>query len=271
MVYYISHRANYNCAIKENSLNGIKYCISKGLKMIEIDIRLSKDNRIVVFHDNNLQRLYTNSEQINTLNADYLWEYYNIPTLDKVFRLVKNKCKLYLDVKGASMEIFKYLDILIKKHIKHRTINLKNIYVAAFDINKVFFLKNNFLFKVKKGIILEYDLDINKEKLKNKIKSIFNKNHYQNIETRIRFILDYIPKLDFISIDLLFLKFLVSKKFIFNNLEVFIWTINSEKEIHEIKNIQLKYKISIRGIITDKPFFMKKYFSFLKKKYYYIT
>lgn len=259
MVYYISHRANYNCAIKENSLNGIKYCILKGLKMIEIDIRLSKDNRIVVFHDNNLQRLYTNREQINTLNADYLWEYYNIPTLDKVFRLVKNKCKLYLDVKGDNTEILKYLDILIKKHIKHRTINLKNIYVAAFDINKVFFLKNNFFFKVKKGIILEYNhnMDNNKEKIKNKIKSIFNRSYYQNIENRIRFILDYIPKLDFISIDLLFLKFLVSKKFIFNNLEVFIWTINSEKEIHEIKNIQLKYKISIRGIITDKPFFMK--------------
>ena len=53
----ISHRGIYdNKKIYENSLEAIKSAANKGY-IIEIDIHLTKDNQLVVFHDYNTKRI----------------------------------------------------------------------------------------------------------------------------------------------------------------------------------------------------------------------
>ncbi len=53
---YIAHRGLYNY-FAENSFEGYEHCRLMGFKAIETDIRVSKDNRLIVFHDDSTRRL----------------------------------------------------------------------------------------------------------------------------------------------------------------------------------------------------------------------
>ena len=53
---YIAHRGLHNKIYPENSLGAFKNAIKKGYS-IECDIHVTKDKKVVVFHDNNLKRM----------------------------------------------------------------------------------------------------------------------------------------------------------------------------------------------------------------------
>ncbi len=53
---YFAHRGLHNKIIPENSLAAFKHAVQNGYH-IELDIRITKDNKIVVIHDGNLKRL----------------------------------------------------------------------------------------------------------------------------------------------------------------------------------------------------------------------
>jgi len=53
---YFAHRGLHNKTIPENSLSAFKNAVKKGYH-IELDIRITKDNKIIVVHDANLKRL----------------------------------------------------------------------------------------------------------------------------------------------------------------------------------------------------------------------
>jgi glycerophosphoryl diester phosphodiesterase len=51
----------------ENTLPAIKAAVREGVDMIEFDIRVTKDNHLVVFHDGNLQRITGVSKNIDEI------------------------------------------------------------------------------------------------------------------------------------------------------------------------------------------------------------
>ena len=63
----LAHRACHTNA-PENSLQAIRDCIDSGVEMIEVDLRLTADNRVVLMHDSTLDR---------TTNFDSTWAYYD--------------------------------------------------------------------------------------------------------------------------------------------------------------------------------------------------
>ena len=53
----IAHRGIYNnLNIPENSIKSFKKAVNNGIP-IELDIHLTKDNKLVVFHDDNIIRM----------------------------------------------------------------------------------------------------------------------------------------------------------------------------------------------------------------------
>ena len=52
----IGHRGAKGIA-PENSLSGFKKAVELGTDAVELDVHLSKDNQLVVFHDMDLKRL----------------------------------------------------------------------------------------------------------------------------------------------------------------------------------------------------------------------
>ena len=100
----ISHRGIYdNKKVFENSLEAIKKAKEKNY-IVEIDIHLTKDDQIVVFHDYNTKRITkkdmiienTNYKDLNNQNI------YHIPLLKEVLDLVNEEVPLLIEIKQES-------------------------------------------------------------------------------------------------------------------------------------------------------------------------
>ena len=117
----IAHRGLWNKNIPENSIGAFKRCIDKKIP-IELDIHLLKDDTLVVFHDDNLNRLVGKNIILKNCCYDDIKDFklkgtnFNIPTLDMVLNLVDGKVLLDIELKfdvhnfKICDEVCKYLD-----------------------------------------------------------------------------------------------------------------------------------------------------------------
>ena len=101
-----AHRGLHGDRIPENSLRAFEYAARRGYG-IELDIRLTKDEKIVVFHDDNLSRMCGISKKVNELTLAELRTLRLsgtnevIPTLAEVLRLIDGRVPLLIEVKGS--------------------------------------------------------------------------------------------------------------------------------------------------------------------------
>ena len=119
----------------ENTLLSIKKAIEFGVDAVEIDVHLSKDNEVVVIHDDTLERTTngfgkvsdTNFSALRNLNAG---KGEKIPYLQEVINQVKDKVDLIIELKGQKTE--KKVVELIQKNNLH-----DKCYVISFWHNRV--------------------------------------------------------------------------------------------------------------------------------------
>lgn len=94
----------------ENTIEGISYALDLGLKAIEIDIHLSADNRLVVIHDDTIDRTTNGSGRVKDLSSSELRELdagngEKIPYLEEVLDLLdKYSFTLFIEVKSVGCE-----------------------------------------------------------------------------------------------------------------------------------------------------------------------
>ena len=108
---FIAHRGLHNSKIiPENSLLSFEKAIEKNYA-IEFDVTLSKDNKAIIFHDEELLRICNKKEKIQDLKYDYLrkLKLYNtneyIPLFEEVLTLVNEKVALVIEIKIKFYEI----------------------------------------------------------------------------------------------------------------------------------------------------------------------
>ena len=120
---YIAHRGLHSELVPENSLTAFRLAVEKCLS-IELDVRLTKDCRIVVFHDNDLMRMcgiegkvfdYT-YEQLSAFKLKNSDE--KIPLLSEVLKTVDGKVPLLIELKGGAPfgELESRVDHMMKKY-----------------------------------------------------------------------------------------------------------------------------------------------------------
>ncbi|TAH43901.1 MAG: hypothetical protein EYC69_01455 [Bacteroidetes bacterium] len=105
---YIAHRGLYNY-FAENSFEGYENCRLMGFKSIETDIRVSKDNHLIVFHDDSTQRLLgVNStvEELTLAELERIHLLFNgqatkntVMSLNTFLKSFQNDFVIYLDNK----------------------------------------------------------------------------------------------------------------------------------------------------------------------------
>ena len=70
MAHLLIHRglAKKSLGFKENTLPAFKYCFKKkfGIEMAEADLHVTKDNKLICFHDFNLKRKFKTNKLIKT-------------------------------------------------------------------------------------------------------------------------------------------------------------------------------------------------------------
>lgn len=108
----IAHRGLHNAEYPENSLGAFKNAIDKGFP-IELDVRLTDDGTVVVFHDEKLSRMTKKDGYISKLNASELKNIqlidlngkpteWKIPTLEEVLELVGGAVPILIETKNEA-------------------------------------------------------------------------------------------------------------------------------------------------------------------------
>jgi glycerophosphoryl diester phosphodiesterase len=113
-VYVVAHRGAH-VGIPENTLAAYKMAIELGCDFVEVDVRTTKDGRLVSMHNSTVDA-YTKDAQgpvrgftlaeLKALDigsrAGPEWRDERVPTMDEVFEVCKGKIGVYLDMKDVS-------------------------------------------------------------------------------------------------------------------------------------------------------------------------
>jgi glycerophosphoryl diester phosphodiesterase len=116
-VYVVAHRGSHN-GIPENKLAAYKAAIEMGVDFVEVDLRTTKDGRIVSIHNEEIDSYVTDGrsglvsemtlEQLKQLDIGSIigpqWSGERIPTFEEILELCKGRVGIYLDLKDASVD-----------------------------------------------------------------------------------------------------------------------------------------------------------------------
>ncbi len=125
------HRAT-NKDHPENSLSAITASISLGVDIIELDVRTTKDDSLVIMHDHDIDRTTNGTGYISTMTYQELLDYNlihsdtltneKIPTLRQVLKITYDKeVILNLDLKDINVE--DYYALLREFEMEHKVIS----------------------------------------------------------------------------------------------------------------------------------------------------
>ena len=198
----ISHRGIFNNkTIPENSVAAFHK--AKNLNIpIELDVQLTKDQKVIVFHDINLKRMcgidkyiedvtYQELQQLTLLSSKE-----KIPTLKEVLELIQGKVLIDIELKKTKNveelcnkvleEIKNYTgDVLVKsfqpnivRYLKKHTTRPVGLLITRFPTSKTYsyFMSSSLLIQYCKPDFLA----INKE--------IIKKKEYKNIEKKFLYL-----------------------------------------------------------------------------------
>lgn len=217
---------------QENTLPAYHQAFSEGADGLEIDVRLSKDKKPIIFHDEDTSRLFKKNLEIKNTTFFELEALGNnenrIPLLDEVLDFLPQNKECFIEIKSDANTV-PFLDKL--------RIEKKNITFLSFDKNVVLALKKRFPNKL-----------------------VFQSFHMLQIERYgIKKILEFYKNgnSDGLSIDIRGLSNKTIDKILEKKIDLIIWTLNSMERLKELS------KKNIRAIITDE---VKDFADFLKRK-----
>ncbi len=159
--------------IAENTIESIKKALEFNVDGIEIDVFCCATGEVVVFHDENLNRLTgykgliekTTLEELNKILVDGK---YKIPTLEEVINLVGNKILLNIELKGKNTAI--PTSLILKKSINTLKLLSETLIVSSKDWYELEVFKNQntdipIALLSDSHIVLEKDIFIMAKKL----------------------------------------------------------------------------------------------------------
>jgi glycerophosphoryl diester phosphodiesterase len=207
----------------ENTLRSFRKAIALNADMIELDVRLSKDGEVIVFHDANFRRVAKKRGKVKDLSLKEIKSYNvcgeKVPTLREVLDLCSGKIKLNIELKGR--DTAEGVAKLIREFVDKGKYLLEDFLVCSFNLTELKKFRD-LMPKTRVGVL--YD-----KKPKSVIKTA--------------------QKLGAYSINL------SSRQFTKKRLErahkekmkVYVWTIDTEKGIKKFK------KLGVDGIISNFP------------------
>ena len=216
-MHKIGHRGAKGYAA-ENTLASFQKAVELGVDGIELDVHLSSDEKVMVIHDETIDRTTSQKGLVNDFTAKEL-EQLGIPTLEAVFNLVHQKC--FINVELKTFETADKVVALVEDFVSEKDWNYEQIIVSSFDWNalqQVHFLND----KIKIGILTNTDLDLALAFAK--FIKAYSVHPYYHLLTA-----ENVAKMQ-------------SKNF-----KVYPWTINEPEDIIFVKSLQ------VDGIITDFP------------------
>lgn len=216
-MHKIGHRGAKGYAA-ENTLVSFQKAVELGVDGIELDVHLSSDGKVMVIHDDTIDRTTSHQGFVNQFTANEL-EQLGIPALEAVFDLVDKKC--FINVELKTYETADKVAELIKYYILEKSWDYNQFIVSGFDWNalqQVHFVNDEILIGVLTNTDLDLALAFAKFIRAYSIHPYYHMLAAGNVEQ------------------------MQSKNF-----KVYPWTINEPEDIIFVKSLQ------VDGIITDFP------------------
>ena len=204
--------------VAENTLASFQRAIELGVDGIELDVHLSLDGKVMVIHDDTIDRTTSGNGSLKEYSAKELKQF-NIPTLESVFELVNKKCIINVELK--TFETADKVTELIEYFVAEKNWKYDHFIVSSFDWNalqQVTFLND----KIRIGVLTNTDLDLALAFAK--FIKAYSVHPYYHLLTA-----ENVAKIQ-------------SKNF-----KVYPWTINEPEDIIFVKSL------NVDGIITDFP------------------
>ena len=194
----IAHRGLHNDKYTENGMNAFSNAVRHDLP-IELDIHLTKDNELVVCHDEDLKKTTGKSGIIEDLTLKEIKDNYRlldggeIPTLIEVMDFVNERVPLVIELKVYKKN-YKALAKKLMEVLKEKVKDKKNYLLISFDPRSLWPLKktgiirsllvtqlNFYCFTYFKHTVESVDMDkmlFNKRSVRN-----YHKRHFVNVWT----------------------------------------------------------------------------------------
>ena len=222
----IAHRGASALVKFENTMEAFNKAIELGAPVMEFDVRITKDNIMISYHDDSI----TSGKKIKELTYEEIQVHANskgfsIPKVEDILRISKDRIMLDIELKesGYEKEVIK----LVKKYLKYDEFVMKSF------LDEVIITIKKTDANIRTGLLLGKG-NTNTMSL-TRISELFPL--FRILKTR--------P--DFISPNYNLLKFGFISRMKLLDLPIWVWTVNDEKLM---KNLFSK---GINGIITDRP------------------
>lgn len=218
MVELIGHRG-YPAKYPENTILSFKKAIEAGCNGLELDVRLTKDNKAVVIHDKNLERTtngkgFVSEFTLREIKKLDVGRGERIPALEEVLSEIAD-VKLLIEIKTDAV---KDIDKLCAETVKLAG-KRKDTFFTSFNLDAIQSIKKN-KSELKTGLIFSKPLT--------------------EPEQYARFLNALCPRLDRIDSGIA----VFAKQY---NLDLYVWTVNTEDELKKV----LQY--SVTGIVSNDP------------------
>ena len=230
-VLNIAHRGASG-TFPENTLRAFRAAIDAGADMCELDVQLTRDRKVVVIHDETVERTTEGQgavvaltlEELQRLDAGARFQEdahrrEHIPTLDEVFALTSGCCGLNIELKAAGVEA-QVAQIMAARDAFDDSI------VSSFDWN---LLKNiqELNFKIRVGLLAE------EQPIELMTSAVAMRAFAIN------------PRWDMVNADL-------CEQAHARGLKVYTWTVDSDARMREL------IECGVDGIMTNYPERLKK-------------
>lgn len=196
---FIAHRGNNNHPFRENTKNALIDCLNQDyISGIEFDVRITKDNKIIIHHN---MLVSDKKNNLFSIKHQTLKEIQNIDpyisTLEEFLRSVKSNKILLIEIKEESNNFDIFIINLFNILKKYTYLN---IYICSFNYNLIKKIKSKYS-KYRCGLIIGYLMNT------------------QHIDNKLDFFLYSYNYIDLINYDK----------------EIFIFTINKKDKLYKIE------------------------------------
>lgn len=219
MIKFISHRGNdVSIAYPENSKEAILEVLRRDyISGVEFDVRMTKDKKIVVVHDNNIAMSSNGTGLISKTKLKDLEKYnfgtitspLKISTLESVLLEINSDKEIIIEIKEETRHFKKLVNVIYNIISKYQNLNIK---ICSFNYELVKYFKAKHP-DIIVGLLIGIKKNLNSED----------------------------EKFDFYSVSI------VNYKKYLNHNDLYIWTINDKALLDDI----LKDNYRDLGIITD--------------------
>jgi len=200
----------------ENTLASFRKALELGANAVEIDVRKSKDGKVIISHDDNLKKVFGIDIPLSEATLEELKELTGnrIVTLEETLRFLDRKVeKILVELKEAGYEK-KVLDVIRKEELEDMVIVVSFLEEALANIRRLDKKIETGLIYTKFRNPLDAALKLNAQYLV----PLYRFVHTRDVEKAHK-----------------------------NNLKVIVWTINTKEEAREY------IARGVDGIASDKP------------------